>query len=238
MTIRKKLNKTAEKMPYVGKVLTKDISIKDIGIVGIGAYMALLNINPALGANATAEVVSGADANSNVSTTIDTKLSGEIAKRTNFFLRNRTSVRDDRTVDSFTVIDLSYALGHGFDAVAETQYAPGAELDSRLGIQYFREIGKNFTAYALVTRNFNENPNTELTGVLGYSKDINGKWKFVGRIEEVVNIADANYNYDLTRLRLGAGRGKFTIGPATDISEVGSGKKSTYMIGGSIGVKF
>ncbi|PIN86837.1 hypothetical protein COV19_02425 [Candidatus Woesearchaeota archaeon CG10_big_fil_rev_8_21_14_0_10_44_13] len=213
-------------------------TIKKIGMMAIGVYIALINAIPAKAADATVEIVSGADANSNVSTTIDTKLSGEIAKRANFFLRNRTTLDDSRMVGSFTSVDLSYALGKGFDAVAETQYVPGSELDARLGIQYFREAGKNLTAYALITRNFSENPNTEFTGVLGYTKGIGGKWKLAGRMEEVVNMTDNSYNYDLTRMRLGIGRGKFTIGPAADISGIGSGKRPTYVLGGFASVKF
>lgn len=238
MSIRKKLNETVGKIPYVGKALTKEIGIKEIGAMAIGAYMALINAVPALAADATVEVVSGADADSNVSTTIDTKLSGEIAKRANFFLRNRTSVGDDRIVNSFTSIDLSYVLGHGFDVVGETQYTAGAELDPRLGLQYFRDLGRGITAYALLTRNFSENPNTELTTVLGYARNLKGEWKLAGRWEQVVNISDRGYNYDLTRLRLGIGRGRFTAGPAADISGVFSGERPAYVLGGFVSVKF
>lgn len=238
MKIRKTINEKVGKLPYVGKALTSEIGMKEIGVTAIGAYMTLVSAMPALAADGSVEVISGVDGDNYASTTIDAKLSGEIAARTNFFLRNRISIDHESQTDSFTLIDLTYALGKGFDAVQETQFTAGAEMDPRLGIQYFRDIGRGFTAYALITRNFDENPNTELTTILGYEHDLKGNWKLMGKWEQIVNISDEVYNYDTARLRLGISKGKFTIGPAADISGIGSKEEPSYNVGGFVAVKF
>lgn len=237
MSLRKKLNETAEKIPYVGDVLAREIGIKEIGVAALGAYMVLVSAAPALAADASVELVSGVDADNYTHTTIDAKLSGELAKRTGIFLRNRTGIDSESMVNSFTCIDLTYALGKGFDAVGETQFSAGAEIDPRLGVQYFHKFRNGITTYALVTRNFNDDPNTELTGVLGYSGILKGEWKLMGRWEEIINIGDETYNYDTTRLRLGINRGRFSFGPALDISGIGSGERPTYIPGGFVQVK-
>ncbi|MFC1732040.1 hypothetical protein ACFL6I_17115 [candidate division KSB1 bacterium] len=242
MKLIETLNEKVGKIPYVGKALTKEISVKDAvvaaGVTAIAGYMALVNAVSTLAVDGSVEIVSGVDNENYALTTIDAKLGGEIADRTNFFLRNRTTMDHDNMVDSFTLIDLSYNLGKGLDAVGEMQFVPGAETDYRLGMQYFHKFKKGVTAYALLTRNFTEEPNTELTTVLGYSRDIKGEWKLVGRVEGIINMADTCYNYDLTRLRLGIGKGRFLIGPAADISGLGSGEEPAYTAGGFVAVKF
>lgn len=52
MSLRKKLNETVEKMPYIGKALAKEVGIKEIGTLGIAGYMALVNAIPSLAAEA------------------------------------------------------------------------------------------------------------------------------------------------------------------------------------------
>lgn len=207
---------------------------KKIGIMAIGAYMALVNAVPVLAANVTVEGISGED-----SGTLDTKVSGTIPGNIGYFFRNRASVdyENDNQVDSFSSLDITYPLGRGFDAVAEGQFTNGLPFDPRLGVQYFKDFKNGLTAYALITRDFNENPNTELTTVLGYSKDINGQWKLVGRWEEIINIGDETNNYDTTRLRLGIGKSGVVIGPSLDISDIGSEQGPEYFPGGFIQVK-
>lgn len=211
------------------------MSIKVLLMAGIAAaYLVVGALNPAKAANVTIEAVSGED-----SGTLDTKISGNLPFKIGYFFRNRTSLNyeADNGVSAFSLLDITYPLGKGFDFVAEGQFATGASFDPRLGVQYFKGFKNGITAYALVTRNFNENPNTELTTVFGYTRDINGKLKLVGRIEEVVNIGDKIYNFDITRLRLGIGNGQVTIGPALDIFGIGSEQGPQYFPGGFITVK-
>ncbi|PIN86905.1 hypothetical protein COV19_02765 [Candidatus Woesearchaeota archaeon CG10_big_fil_rev_8_21_14_0_10_44_13] len=233
MSIRKKLNETIRKMPYVGKALIREVGIKEIGTTAIGVYMTLVNPIPALGVGGSVEVISGVDAESNTSTTIDVKLGGGIAERVNFFFRNMTTIGHDNMVDSFTLMDLVYVLGHGFDAVAETQYAPGEEIDPRLGMQYFKDIGKDMAVYALITRNFSENPNTEAILLLKYSPLINKKTRLLAQWEPLLNMGDKQYNFDLQKIRLGVEYKGVGFGAAADIAGAWNGEPN-YAVGGFI----
>ena len=148
------------------------MSFKRLLIAGIAAaYLAAASLSPAKAANITLEAVSGEQ-----SGTLDTKINGTIPSNVGYFFRNRTSVdyKTDNNVSSFSLLDISYPLGKGFDLVAEGQLPDGMPFDPRLGVQYFRGFDNGLTFYALLTRDFNENPNTELTTVLGYTRDING----------------------------------------------------------------
>ena len=211
------------------------MSIRKLLIAGIAvAYLAVASRSPVNAANITVEAVSGEDTG-----TLDTKVSGTISGNIGYFFRNRTSVdyESDNQVDSFSLLDITYPLGKGFDFVAEDQFTSGMPFDPRLGMQYFKDFKNGLSAYALITRNFNENPNTELTTILGYSKDLDGKWKLVGRWEELINIGDKNYNFDATRLRLGIGINDIVIGPSLDISDIGSEQGPEYFPGGFMTVK-
>lgn len=211
------------------------MKLKKLLIAGItAAYLAAASLNPAKAANATVEAVSGEKTG-----TLDTKVSGTMPGKIGYFLRNRTNIdyQADNNVSEFSLVDLTYPLGKGFDLVAEGQFSCGVPFDSRLGVQYFKNLGEGITFYGAVTRNLDENPNTELTTVLGYSKDINGKLKLMGRWEEIINVGDKTYNYDISRLRLGIGNDDIMIGPALDISGVGSGERPTYVPGAFIQIK-
>jgi len=48
MKLREKLNENAEKIPGIGRILTKEVGIKELGTLAIGVYMALVNAVPAL----------------------------------------------------------------------------------------------------------------------------------------------------------------------------------------------
>jgi len=234
MPIRKKLNEVVGKIPCIGDILTTEVNSRGLAGLALGSYMALVNAVPALAANVTLEAVSGEQTG-----TLDTKVSGTLPIKIGYFFRNRTSVNyeTDNQVGSFSLLDLTYPLVKGFDFVAEGQFTNGMPFDPRLGVQYFKGFKSGITAYALVTRNFSENPNTELTTVLGYTRDIDGKLKLVGRWEEIINIGDENYNYDTSRLRLGIGNGQVTVGPALDIFGIGSGERPTYAPGVFVQVK-
>lgn len=211
------------------------MSLKTLFIAGIAAAsIAAAGSCPAKAANVAVEAVSGENIG-----TLDTKVSGTLPGNVGYFCRNRTSVDydADNNTSGFSLVDLTYPLGLGFDVVAENQFPDGASFDPRLGVQYFHDLDNGLTFYAMVTRDFNENPNTELTIVLGYIGDINGKLKLTGRWEQIENMGDKSYNYDLTRLRLGIGNDNITIGPALDISGVGSGARPTYAPGGFVQVK-
>ena len=233
MSIRKKLNDTMGRIPYLGNVLTTEINKKSLVVLAFGGYMTISSA-PALAANVTVEAVSDKE-----TVTLDTKVSGIMPCNIGYFFRNRTSIdyENNDQIGSFSLLDITYPLGKGFDIVAEGQFADGLPFDPRLGVQYFKGFDNGLTFYALVTRNFNENPNTEMTTILGYARDIIGKFRLAGRVEEVINIGDSSYNYDLTRLRLGLGNDQVTIGPSLDISNIGIGKEPQYSPGGFISVK-
>lgn len=52
MSLREKLNQTVEKAPCLGKALTREVSIKELGIAAIGTCMAFINAIPSLAAEA------------------------------------------------------------------------------------------------------------------------------------------------------------------------------------------
>ena len=204
---------------------------------GAACLATLYLASPSKAADVTVEAVATQD-----TATLDTKISGSLAPRFKYFCRNRTGVTyqndaGNNQVGSFTVVDLISVLGKGFDFLGEMQLPSGMEMDPRLGIQYFKKF-KNTSEYFLVTRDFKGNPNTEITNVIGLNLKLKGDWTLMGRWEEIVNLGDENYNFDLARLRLGAGYKKFAFGPAADISGIASGQKPNYQIGGFVQVKF
>lgn len=211
------------------------MSFKKLLMAAIASlYVVASSLNPAKAENITGEVVSG-----NQVGTLDTKINGTIYGNVGYFFRNRTNINyeNDNKTDSFSLLDITYPLRKGFDAVAEGQFQNGQPFDPRLGAQYFKNFNNGLSVYALITRNFNRNPNTEFTTVLGYTKNFDDKWKLVGRLEEIINIGDKNYNYDVTRLRLGIGKNEIIIGPSLDISGIESKEGPKYAPGGFITVK-
>ena len=198
--------------------------MKKILMAGI-AFLAIASLNQSKAASIKVEPVFAEK-----SMVLDTKSKGTLPYNIGYFMRNRTTLdyENNNNANEFLNVDLTYPLGRGADFVFENQFTAGKPYDPRLGVQYFKDFENGLTFYILVTRNWGALPNTEITPVIGYERSINPRLRFAGRLEECVNIGDKKYNFDLTRLRLGIGNKDFIMGPALDVSGIGSGKRPEY----------
>lgn len=251
MSIRKKLNETAGKIPYVGKALAKEIGLKEIGIMGIGAYMALVNAIPAkAGPRVYVEDMWGENETTQTMT-LDTKIFGTIEGKLDYFLRNRTPIdmNDNNTVgDSMTFVDLNYEFLKGLDAVLAAKLTTGSSAESRLGLQYmWTKDGLFF--YTLATRKLNEDPNTEWKFDVGYSGPISGNWGWRTNWEGLFTFPDGQTTTNISRIRLGAtyrmpnSKTILSFGPALDINNIQNGENAathprTVMPGAYMSISF
>jgi hypothetical protein len=169
--------------------------------------------------------------------TIDAKVAGSIVGDLGLFMRNRLSVdyQNDNAVGSFTVIDATYPIGAGFDIVTEGQLAPGAPLDTRIGVQCFRALG-DATVYALATRSL-QNPNTEIVVKGKYTPTITGDFKGLLQWESLLNMGDDATNFAIQRVRAGADYKGTEAGLAVDAFRPGDAE-TEYSIGGFVSTSF
>lgn len=212
------------------RTLTKIISLL------AATFFAAAGIKAAKAADVSVEIMS-TDKNA----VLDTKVSGTICGKVGYFARNLTNVdytsEPGSQVSSFSLADMIYPLGKGFDIVAELQLPSGAQADPRLGVQYIKEIGKGGSAYFLATRNFSEEPNTETLLILDYSRTLDDNWSLRTGLEHVLNISDKGYNFDWQKFRLGLENKGFGFGAAVESSSLYSGNPE-IRLGGFISKKF
>lgn len=159
---------------------------------------------------------------------LDTKLGGKLPgslSNIGYFMRNRTFVDYENNVDAFSLVDLIFPLGKGFDFVFESQFTAGKPYDPRVGAQYAHDFGNGLNAYVLITRSWGPLPNMQITPVIGYERKINPKLRFAGRLEAPLTLGDREgYLSDSARIRLGFGEKGWLVGPALDISGIWSGE--------------
>ncbi|MFC1732833.1 hypothetical protein ACFL6I_21230 [candidate division KSB1 bacterium] len=216
-------------------------TIKKIGTAAIGTYMALVNAVPALAADASVEVMHGTNTTTQAQTaTVDAKVMGSLGDRFGYFGRliETVDMANENEVGTFALMDLSCRLGKGFDVVGETQFIPGMEPDLRAGIQYFKKFENGIAVYALATRNFTEMPNTELVGLVTFNHKLNENLGLTGSVESVVNIGDTAYNFDSTKVRAGINYKGLKIGPAANISGLGTDGEPEVTVGGFVAKEF
>jgi hypothetical protein len=155
----------------------------------------------------SAEVMAGTTAS-----TLDAKLSGDIASHAGFFLRSRTTVGYDGTVSAFELADVTYSLGKGFDVVAEVQMT--TSVIPRAGVQYYH--GNDIVAvYGLVTVDTHY---AELTVFVQYTPKITEKMSGFAKLETIQDVGLDGYVWGTERARLGVGIKGYKVGLATDIT--------------------
>lgn len=166
---------------------------------------------------------------------LDSKVSGTIDRKVGYFFRNTTSIdyEADNQASAFSLLDLTYPLGKGFDFVAEGQFPNGLPFDPRLGMQYFKGFNNSLTVYALATRNFSENPDIEVDLLLKYAPPINKRTNLLAQWESLLNAGDKQYNFDTQKIRLGMKYKGIGFGAASDITGAWSGEPD-YNVGGFI----
>ncbi|PIN86804.1 hypothetical protein COV19_02935 [Candidatus Woesearchaeota archaeon CG10_big_fil_rev_8_21_14_0_10_44_13] len=257
--IRERLNKTVENVPYIGKVLTSEITLKDLVMTTVAAgYLILGRMDPAkAGPRVNVESMYGED--EDVQTmTLDTKIWGTIEGKLDYFLRNRTPIdmnsdadgtTDDNMVGpSMTLMHLNYEIFKGFDIVAAAKLTTGAPLEERFGIQY-TWTKNGFLFYTLATRKINEDPNTEWKSDLGYSGPLSGNFGWRTNWEQLFTFPDGQTTTNSSRIRLGVtykmpGSGTIlSLGPAMDINNIQNGENAatnprTMMPGAYLSVDF
>ena len=208
-------------------------------------YLTGMALLPAQAANVEVEAMHGNTYNGQTEnvTTLDTKVGSNI-RNLGYFFRNITTADHteyedgaDNNVNAFSLVDLTYPLGAGFDAVGEIQLPAGAPADPRAGLQFCKSAD-DVLVYALATRNFTADPNTELVGLFRYTPAIKDDLKIFGQVEAIVKIGDKDYNFDSTKVRLGIDKDGNRIGVAGQINGLGTGNEPEYGLGVFAGKEF
>jgi len=216
--------------------MKKMTEIRKIALLAGIALAAVGSVNQAK-AGGSAEILYGTDQDNDEHSTLDVKVSGALAPQMAFFARSRNNVDYTGNVNAFTLVDVSYKAAEGIYVVGEMQFVPGAKVDSRIGIQGQGSLGDLF-GYGLVTRNFNEKPNTECTGIVAFTPQLGDDIRGMLRWEEIINRGDNGDQYDIARIRVGLSYGALTAGAAADISGIGSGKSMSRVVGGFVKMEF
>lgn len=203
---------------------------KIVAGVAIAASMVCGVPNMANAGN-SAEVMVG-----NKSTTLDIKVTTDVAPRTNLFLRGRTSVDYQGEVSYFGLADLSVNLVDGLDAVAEAQFIPDVGVIPRLGLGYFKKAG-DFSVYGLVTAGLNgENVDAEILANIRYAPKLTDNLDLVLNLENITNVGEQGHNFSVQRLRTGLGVDNYEVGVAADFTEAGG--EVTSNVGVYAAIKF
>ena len=231
MTIRQKLNDAVGRTPYVGEILTTEISAKGLATAALAATIALSPM-PAK-ADGSVEAMAGHKA-----TTIDLKVSGEVAPRTGLFVREITTTDYEGNVSAFGLIDLSYKVIGGLDVVGEVQAAPGMGVIPRIGAQYFGQFG-DLAIYALGTVKAGEHPDGEFVTVIGYAPKLAEGVNLLTSLENLTSVGESGHQFSVQRARVGVTLAdKYQIGVGADLTEVGNEGTLDANVGGFAGLKF
>ncbi|GEM_PF-1354646 len=201
-------------------------SLLTMTVVCVAAYA------PPAQAGGAAEVMAGDER-----ATIDIKAIGDLGRGAGFFARNRTGIDYHDQVSPFTLVDLTYSLGEGFDAVSEAQMAPGMGIVPRAGVQYFHSF-RDGNVYALTTASILERPNLELIAKVRYTPLLIGDWRGVAQLEMVTDIGRDGHEFSTQRGRLGISVNGYDFGVALDVIEVGHDSTPTYNAGGFVAKQF
>jgi len=182
-------------------------------------------------AGGSAEVMAG-DENA----VVDIKTSGDLGHRVGIFARNRTRIDYHNQVSPFTLVDLTYSLGEGFDAVAEAQMAPGMGIVPRAGAQYFHSFGDG-SVYVFASGS-HQDPNLELLATVRYTPAIAGDVKGFAQLEALTDLGQDGHEFSTQRARLGIEIGGYRIGAGADLVEIGHDATPSYNIGGFVAKNF
>jgi len=151
--------------------------------------------------------------------TIDTKITAEVAPRTNVYLRGITYADYSDNIGYFGLADLTVNIIEGLDAVAEIQFVPEFGAIFRAGVQYYKEIG-DFSFYGLGTAGLSKNPDGEFLVELKYLPEIAENVKLLFSAENVTNFNVDGHNLSSQKLRTGLKLDKYSFGVAADLSEL------------------
>lgn len=167
---------------------------------------------------------------------LDLKVGSEVAPRTTIFGRTITSVDYHQNTGIFQLIDLTYNLSGGANAVLEHQFIPGVGVIPRLGVEYFTQQG-NLGLYGLGTARLNRDTNAEFAASVEYTPHLTDALRLYALVEAVSNVGGEGHNYSLERLRLGVQEGKYTGGLAANLGQTGPEGEFSYGLGGFFKIK-
>ncbi|MFA6889300.1 MAG: hypothetical protein WC254_07435 [Candidatus Woesearchaeota archaeon] len=151
------------------------------------------------------------------STTLDAQISGPIIGSTGFLLRNRTTIPYEGKVSIFQLGDITYALGNGFDAVAELQVAltqDSSIIMPRLGAHYYHNFG-TIEMDSVVTI---DSQYAELDAFVQYRPKITNTINGFAKIETIQDIGLQGYVFGTELTRLGVDVKGYKTGLALDVT--------------------
>jgi len=158
----------------------------------------------------------------NQSCATDLKVSGTIAPKFGIFARQTMGVDYQNQVSSFGLVDLTYNVEGGLDAVAEAQYSPGMGFMPRVGLQYFHSLG-DFSVYALATASLKEPMYGEVLANLRYQPKLTEHLDGVINVEDVTDFSQKGHDFSAQKARVGVALDKkVEAGAAVNMSEIGT----------------
>ncbi len=198
------------------------------------AIAATLALSPmAARAEGSLELMAG-----HQTTTLDTKISAEVAPKTGLFIRQMTTTDYEGEVSTFGLADVSYKVVGGLDVVGEVQAAPGMGIIPRVGAQYFGQLG-DLTLYVLGTVKAGEKPDGEFVTAIGYSPKLAEGVSLLTSMENLTSVGESGHQFSVQRLRAGVTLAeKYQIGVGADLTEVGNEGTLDTNVGGFAGLKF
>ena len=212
------------------KLTEKVSSVKNLATAALLAATIALSPTPAT-AGGSVELMAG-----HQSTTLDTKVSTEVAEKTGLFIRQMTTSTPEGEVSYFGLADLSYKLVGGLDVVGEIQAAPGMGVIPRAGLQHFGKVG-DLAVYALATVKTMEHPDGEIVVSLSYTPKLGESIDLLMSLEDLTSIGKEGHQFSAQKLRAGITlMEKYHIGAAANLTELGPDGSFGYDIGGFVGV--
>jgi len=182
-------------------------------------------------ANGALEMMSG-----DKSSTLETKLSVPLTKKSYLFIRNRNDSDHEGKASHFTLADAGYTLGSGIDAFCEAQFNEGP-MSYGTGLQYFKKSG-DLSLVLVPSISLNKEKDLNYQVILKYNPSISKDLRLLTQLEVLSGFRKGERLYGIERARIGLEKKGYTLGIASDTNQTGSSNKTYSNIGGFIGIEF
>jgi hypothetical protein len=229
VNLRQRLNDTVSRIPYIGDILTAEISPKGLATLALAVTLASPFSAKADGA---VELMVG-----NKAHTLDVKLFGKVAKNTGLLARTRVGVDYENNSNSLTFLDLYHSLGKGFSAALVPQYTPAKGLVMMAGPQYMGRW-EDLSTVVLLATSLEEKPNYNLITSTSYRPKLTSDLNFAAQLETTNIFNDRGHIFSTERARLGLAKNGFEAGVAADITHLGKEGTLDYNIGAYLKKEF
>ncbi len=176
---------------------------------------------------------------------LDLKVSQNVTEKLNLFGRAKLTRDNLKHTDTpFAFIDVNYSLGHGINAVYETQFIDLKDstlIQPRFGLSYAGKLAKDLSFFTQTSVNITQDKDPKRNGEnitnLRYAPKIgNSDYYGLAQVETCTNFGSDGLNFATQNFRFGVGKSKLEAGLALNLKETDKTFSST--IGGFVAYKF